>query len=110
MGFAIPVLVVPATEYSSQVLFVIGTNVIRECRKLCDYKNIIPDEWNNAFVSLQKGCNGVVKSTNKYNLKIQPNESITVSGYVRKVRGDDTAVTEVTQGTSSNIDVCLRVI
>ena len=31
---AIPVLVVPATEYSSQVPIVIGTNMIRECRKL----------------------------------------------------------------------------
>ena len=45
--------------------------------------------------SLQKGCIRVVKSTNKYNLKIQPNESITVSGCVRKIRGVDTAVTEV---------------
>ena len=107
---AIPVLVVPATEYSSQVPIVIGTNVIRECRKLCDNNNIIPDEWNNAFVSIQKGCIGVVKSTNKYNLKIQPNESITVSGYVRKISGVDTAVTEATQGASSRIGVCPRVI
>ena len=48
-------------------------------------------------------------STNKYNLKIQQNESITVSGYIRKIR-DDTAVTEATQSTSSRIGVCPRVI
>ena len=84
----------------------IGTNVIRECRKLCHTNNIIPD----AFVSLQKGCIGVVKSSNKYSLKIQPNESITVSGYVRKITGNDTAVTEATQGASSWIGICPRVI
>ena len=43
MELAIHVLVVQATEYSLQVPILIGTNVIRECRKLCDY-NIIPDE------------------------------------------------------------------
>ena len=107
---AISVLVVPATEYSSHVSIVIGTNVIRECRKLCNNNNIIPDEWNNTFVSIQKGCIGVVKSTNKYNLKILPNESVTVSGYVRKMRGVDTAVTEATHGASSRIGVCAKVI
>ena len=43
--------------------------MIRECRKLCDNNNIIPDELEKVFVSLQKGCIEVVKSTNKYNLK-----------------------------------------
>ena len=52
----------------------------------------------------------MVKSTNEYNLKIQRNLSITVSGYVRKIRGVDTAVTEATQGASSRIGVCPRVI
>ena len=84
--------------------------MIREYRKLCHNNNIIPDEWNKAFVYLQKGCIGVVKSTNKYSLKIQPNESITVSGYVKKIRGVDTAVTEATQRASSEIGSCPRVI
>ena len=103
---AIPVPVVPTTEYIPQVPIVIGTNVIRECRKLCYNNNTIPEEWKNAFVFIQKGCIGVVRSTNKYNLKIQPNESTTVSGYVRKIKGVDTAVTEVTHGASSRIGVC----
>ena len=60
MELAMHVLVVPATEYSSQVPIVIGTNVIRKCGKLCDYNNIIPDELKNAFVSLHKGCIGCI--------------------------------------------------
>ena len=34
MEHAIPVLVIPTTEYSLQVPIVIGTNMIRDCRKL----------------------------------------------------------------------------
>ena len=43
-------------------------------------------------------------------MKIQPNESITVSGYVRKISRVDTAVTESTQGVSSRVGVCPQVI
>ena len=38
------------------------------------------------------------------------NESITVSGYVKKIRGVDTAVKEATQGASSGVGICPRII
>ncbi|MEW8548544.1 MAG: reverse transcriptase family protein, partial [Candidatus Thiodiazotropha sp.] len=106
----VPVLVVPTTEYSLKVPVVIGTNVIRQCRNMCDSDMIVPAEWKDAFISSQIGHIGVVKSTNKIPLKIQPNETVTLSGLVRKSRQVDTAVTETTEGASSRIGVCPRVV
>ena len=68
----VPVLVVPTTEYNLKVPVVIGTNVIKQCRNMCTQETEIPDEWKDAFISLQKVRVGVVKSTNKYNIKISP--------------------------------------
>ena len=106
----VPVLVVPTTEYSLKVPVVIGTNVIRQCRNMCDSDMTVPAEWKDAFVASQTGHIGVVKSTNKIPLKIQPNETVTISGIVRKSKQVDTAVTETTEGASSRIGVCPRVV
>ena len=106
----VPVLVVPTTEFNLKVPVVIGTNVIKQCRNMCTQETEIPDEWKDAFISLQKGRVGVVKSTNKYNIKIQPNETVTLSGLVRKNKKVETAVTEATEGASSRVGVCPRVV
>ena len=41
-------------------------------------------------------------------IQVQPNETITVSGFVRKKISADSAVTEQTQRASSRIGVCPR--
>ena len=51
-----------------------GTTVIRECRKILRLQQHSLNECNNAFIFLQMGCAGVVKSINKCNLKITRND------------------------------------
>lgn len=46
----------------------------------------VPSQWRSAFVSLQKGFVGLVKSTNKKDVKIKPLQTVTFSGLVRKQR------------------------
>ena len=105
-----PVLVVPVTEYGLRVPVVVGTNVIRFSRNNCDSETAIPNTWKNAFVSFQQGSIGVIRSTNKVNIKLQPNETITLSGMVKNCRQFESAVTETTQGASSRIGVCPRIV
>ena len=106
----VPVLVMPTTNYGLQVPVVLGTNVIRLCRNMCQQDTEIPKEWNDAFVSVQQGRIGIVKSTNKVPLKLQPNETVTLSGLIRKEKEIDEAVTEPTEDASSRIGVCPRVV
>ena len=60
----VPVLVVPTTKYNLQVPIIIGTNVIRLAKEHC-LEDQVPKEWHDAFLSLQYGYIGFVKSTNK---------------------------------------------
>ena len=105
-------LVVPNTRYNSQVPVLIGTNVIEKVKEKCPADNVseIPTQWNNAFLSLQNGFVGFVKSTNKRDIKIQPLHTVTFSGLVRKEKDVETAVTENTETASSRIGVCPRVV
>ena len=104
-------LVLPTTEYSLKVPVIVGTNAINKCRERCEKSTgEIPTQWKNAFIALQLSHIGVVKSTNKTTIQVQPNETITVSGFVRKKKSVDSAVTEQTQGASSRIGVCPRVV
>ena len=59
---------------------------------------------------MQQSRVGIVKSTNNTTIQIQPNETIVVSGFVRKTGNVDSAVTEQTQRASSRIGVCPRVV
>ena len=54
---------------------------------------------------MQQSRLGIVKSTNT-SILIQPNETVTISGFVRKKTNVDSALTEQTQGASSQIGVC----
>ncbi|MEW8316224.1 MAG: reverse transcriptase domain-containing protein [Candidatus Thiodiazotropha endolucinida] len=105
-------LVVPTTRYNSKVPVLIGTNVINRAREMCpaDTASEIPSQWQNAFCSLQNGFVGIVKSTNKKNVKVEPFQTVTFSGLVRKSREVETAITENTDDASSRIGVCPRVV
>lgn len=105
----VPVLVVPTTKYNLQVPIIIGTNVIRLAKEHC-LGDQVPKEWHDAFLSLQNGYIGFVKSTNKKNIEIKPMETVTISGLVRKRKEVETAVTESTDKASSRMGVCPRVV
>ena len=103
-------LVLPTTDYSLNVPVIVGTNTITPCRDRCENnKDGIPSQWKNAFLSLQDTHVGVVKSTDT-TIQIQPNETLTISGFVRQKRSIESAVTEHTLGASSKIGVCPRVV
>ena len=105
-------LVVPTTRYNSKVPVLVGTNVINRVQESCPADKIpgIPTQWQNAFVSMQSGFVGVVKSTNRKDIKIQPLQTVTVSGLVRKQKEVETAITENTEAASSRIGVCPRLV
>ena len=106
----IPALVVPTTQYGLKVPVIVGTNAIRECKVFCNESSQVPNEWNFAFISMQESSIGVVKSTNKFDIQVQPNETITLSGLIRKKEGMEAAVTEGTEAASSRIGVCPRIV
>ena len=103
-------LVVPNTPYNSQVPLIIGTNVIREAKVDQYTDEDVPIKWQNAFISLHNGFVGFVKSTNKYNVDIQPMQTVTFSGLVRKIRDAESAVTENTETATSKLGVCPWVV
>ena len=59
---------------------------------------------------MQESSIGVVKSTNKFDIQVQPNETITLSGLIRKKEGIEAAVTEETEAVSSRMGVCSRIV
>ena len=85
-------LVVPTIRYSRNVPVIVGTNAIRDCKVLCKEDTRVPNEWAFAFVSLQQSKIGVVKSTNKFDIIVQPMETITLSGLIRKKNNMESAV------------------
>ena len=103
-------LVVPTTRYSLNVPVIVGTNAIRDCKALCKEDTMVPKEWAFAFVSLQQSKIGVVKSINKFDIIVQPMETITLSGLIRKKNNMESAVTETTEGASNKLGVCPRVV
>ena len=52
----------------------------------------------------------MVKSTNAYDIKVQPKETLTLSGLVRKNRQVEAVITEQTEGASTRIGVCPRIV
>lgn len=107
----VPALVVPSTSYHTEVPIVVGTNVIRLYKEMCsDTEDEVPSEWSNAFLSVQNGFVGSVRSTNKTSINLQPMEVVTVSGFVRKQKEVESAVTEQIENASSKIGVCPRVV
>ena len=104
-------LVVPTTDYNLEVPVIVGTNAINICRDMCEgAEREIPVQWKNAFASLQHSKVGTVKSTNKTDIQIQPMETLTLSGLVRTKHQVESAITEQTEGASTRIGVCPRVV
>ena len=105
-------LLVPTTRCSLNVPVIVGTNAIRDCKALCKEDMRVPKEWAFAlnFVSFQQNKIGVVKSTNKFDIIVQPIETITLSGINRKKKNMESAVTETTEGASNKLGVCPRVV
>ena len=72
----IPALVVPTTQYGLKVPIIVGTMAIRECKVFCNESSQVPNEW----IPMQESSIGVVKSTVKFDIQVQPNKMITLSG------------------------------
>ena len=109
----VPVLVVPSSEYSLEVPVIIGTNVIdkySEMSEMSQGTKDVPREWRNAFISSQQSKVVIVKSTIKAEIKVEPCETITISGFVRKSGNVEFVITEQTPGASTRIGVCPRVL
>ena len=58
---------------------------------------------DQCIFSFQQTRVGVVKSTNHQDIQVQPFETVTLSGFVRKDKNVETVVTEQTQGASTRI-------
>ena len=104
--YDVPVLVVPDTEYNLDVPVIIGTNVLRSMSP----SDHLPETWKNAVIATSLSSIGTITSTNHHDIEVQPNETITLSGFVRKLSDTDTAVTEQSEHSSSRIRVCPRVV
>ena len=100
-------LVVPATDYNKTVPFTVGTNVIREFQK--SNSADIPEAWKVAFNALLAQHVGSVKTTTKVTLK--PWEVKDVTGFVRKDRNCDAAITESTEiGNTPHVSASPRIV
>jgi hypothetical protein len=111
-SFDVPVLIVPMTENNITLPVIIGTNFIRICGSEIGNKQHtdLPEAWNMAIDSLIDDSVGIVKSTKRYTL--QPYESKTITGIVRKSRNVESAVTESCSdyNCSTRVSVCPRVV
>ncbi|MCG8030630.1 MAG: reverse transcriptase family protein [Candidatus Thiodiazotropha taylori] len=102
-------LVVPMTEFNQEVPVIIGTNIIRELGSLSEDTEEVPAEWQLAFSGLRSNRVGVVKTTTKVTL--QPYESKTVTGIVRKNCNAEAALTEpVEDEQMARVHLCPRVV
>ncbi len=107
----IPLLVVPATEYNVKVPVIVGTNIIRTCKyNIIDQENNeIPEQWELAFEAIALNSLGVVRTTSKLTLK--PMETKTITGFTRRLKNVDSAVTERSpQEYTPKISACPRVV
>ena len=82
---------------------IVGTNAINRCKHM-------PLKWQNALVSMQQSKIGTVKSTNKTDIQVQPMETLTLPGLVRKKHQVQSAITEQTEGASTRIGICPWVV
>ena len=102
-------LVVPMTEYNHQVPIIVGTNIIRECKMASVDIEAVPQAWQTAFTAICSNRVGVVKTTTKVTL--QPNETRTVTGLVRKNFSAEAALTEpVDNEQTARVTVCPRIV
>ena len=102
-------LVVPVTYYNKEVPFIVGTNVIREYNRLQSAEETIPEAWHVAFKSLAAQHVEFVKTTSEVRLK--PWEVKDVTGFGRKSRNCESAITESTEaGHFPNMTASPRIV
>ncbi|XP_053403276.1 uncharacterized protein LOC128558360 [Mercenaria mercenaria] len=108
--FTIPALIVPRTDYNSNVPVIVGTNIIRQLQaEMDDATTEIPEVWNMAFKATCSSSVGIVKSTQRFTL--QPMETKQITGFERKMKDCESVVTEPSEkGYSSRFTVCPRVV
>ena len=104
----IPMLVVPLTEYNKTVPVIVGTNIIHLLKDAATGVNQIPDNWRTAYDALVDSHVGVVKTTQK--VVLQPIESKIITGFARKARDVESAVTEQAEEGTSRVGVCPRIV
>ena len=87
-----PALVVPTTEYNLKVPIIVGTKRSSDAKQQAHSTS----SREIAFLNLQNGFIGNVKSTNKIDIEIKPYETVIVSGLLKKNQAveDDVAVSE----------------
>ncbi|KAK3088701.1 hypothetical protein FSP39_022540 [Pinctada imbricata] len=108
--FTIPLLVVPDTEYNFKVPIIVGTNAIRLFRNT-ELRGMVPEAWQNAFVTLFDNCGVPVRSTNKRPITLKPNEMKTIHGLARCIDDMSKAITEQADTSlSGGIVICPRVL
>lgn len=102
-------LVVPTTDYHHNVPVLIGTNIIREFKEQASNIEETPEEWKTAFMSVLSASVGIVTTTQAVTL--QPMETRTISGFVRKIRNVEAAVTEPVENSYQQKPlICPRVV
>ena len=102
-------LVVPMAEYNQEVPVIVGTNIIRECKIASVDIASVPTAWQTAFTAVCSNRVGVVKTTTKVTL--QPYETRTVTGLVRKNFNAEAALTEpVEDKQTARVTVCPRIV
>ena len=109
----VPMLVVPKSDLSDRVPVIVGTNILRICHEkleCLDEEVKIPKQWNTAFLSLHNNS-GVVRSSNRRPLTLQPSSFMTVSGMV-KMKGSsfDDNGTLITENCSFSSDISDKVV
>ena len=107
-------LVTGDTEYNRRVPLVIGTNVFDIVERFLEpVDGTIPASWVTALRSQANGIIGQVRSTNKTPIHLQPNQMMTIDGFVRHQPGRATAITEHNDLDSelrTGLSVCPRLV
>ncbi|KAH3735828.1 hypothetical protein DPMN_042386 [Dreissena polymorpha] len=88
---------------------IVGTNVLRFLQAL-ECEDIFP-AWQSAIaaVSLSSSLGNVV-STSHRPIEIQPYQTLTLSGMVRKLDNECIAITEPSESCCKGLGVCPRVV
>lgn len=100
----VPVLVTKTSDYSSKIPVIVGTNVIRYCKEFSDMSD---SAWKSAIENLNLNCCLPVKTTNRFPIKLEPNEVKYIRGIVRNVDSSvESVLTEQSENGQQGVIVC----
>ncbi|KAH3747331.1 hypothetical protein DPMN_181756 [Dreissena polymorpha] len=100
-------LVIPVSQYHGVAPVLLGTNLIRNIQQFRNTDNL-PDGWEAAMMSINPFI-GRVTATKLITLHSM--ETRTVTGFVRKIKNTDAAITEAFEDEHSHSAiVCPRVV